>query len=100
MAYFAAHPAATTAEVIAALKKQGLSVSANYVSNVKSTKSKTKKKSAAGKAKKTSPVEDVKEAGSLMFKAIDLVLQAGVKEARAMVEMAGKMVDRVSDERK
>ncbi len=99
-AYLAAHPSASTAEVVAGLKQQGVSVSTNYVSNVKSTKSKAKKKPAIKKAKGTSPVEDVKQAGSLMFQAIDLVLQAGVKEARAMVEMAGKMVDRVSDEKK
>ena len=38
--YFKAHPKAKTSEVVEALAKQGITVSANYVSNLKSTHNK------------------------------------------------------------
>ena len=36
-------------------------------------------------------------AGELLYQAVDLVMKAGYKEAKSMVEMAGKMVDRIRD---
>ena len=33
----------------------------------------------------------------MMLSAVDLVLKAGLKEARALVEMAGKMVSKISE---
>lgn len=111
--YLASQPAAKPAEVAAELKKQGIDVSPNYVSNVKSTKKTTKKKTtkknrrttvkqrpAAKSQQEATPLEDVKEAGSLMYQALDLVLKAGVKEARSMVDMADKMINRISAEEK
>lgn len=106
--YLVAHPKALPADVAAELTKQGVPVTANYVSNIKSTKKKstkkratTKKKTATKKtAEEATPFENVKEAGSLMYQALDLVLKAGVKEARSMVDMADKMISRISDEEK
>ncbi len=113
--YLASQPAAKPAEVAAELKKQGVDVSPNYVSNIKSlkinkkkptTKKKAttrkrhvtaKKRPAAKPQREATPVDDVREAGSLMYQALDLVLKAGVKEARSMVEMADKMINRISN---
>lgn len=105
--YMASHPQASPAEVAAELSKQGIEVTANYASNVKSIKKKaTKKKRGSTKKKITTekaaeeatPFENVKEAGLLMYQALDLVLKAGVKEARSMVDIADKMINRISDE--
>lgn len=91
----------------AASKASGLDISPGLVYNVKSsngaTKKKRRKKSASKgtrrkqTSKETTPIEGVKHAGELMFQAVDLVMKAGYKEAQTMVEMAGKMVDRIRD---
>ena len=102
--YIAKHPSAGPTEVSTALKKKGIAVTPAYVSGVKnSQKSNASKKRRAPSRKKrkdTSPVEDVVQAGQLLYQAVDLVMRAGAKEAKAMVEMAGKMVERMSDEDK
>jgi hypothetical protein len=99
--YLADHPEASTAEVVVGLKEKKISVTRTYVSNIKSKlKSEDTVKPKRGRKaapKDTSPVDDVKHAGELMFQAVDLVLKAGVKEAKSMVEMAGKMVDRIKE---
>jgi hypothetical protein len=101
--YLAQHVNAAPAEVSEELKKKGIDASPAYVSTIKSSmKSKGKAKSKAGgrkAAKGTSPVQDMKHAGELVFHAIDLVMKAGIKEATALVEMAGKMVDRVNEKK-
>lgn len=102
--YMAQHPTAGSTEVSVELKKQGIDVSPAYVSSIKSSqKAKAKAKSTAGRGRKaakgTSPAQDVKRAGELVYQAIDLVMKAGIKEATALVEMAGKMVDRVNEKK-
>lgn len=101
--YLAQHANAAPAAVSEELKKKGIDVSPAYVSTIKSSlKSKKKAKSKAGgnkTAKGTSPAQDVKHAGELVFQAFDLVMKAGIKEATALVEMAGKMVDRVNEKK-
>lgn len=104
--YFGDHPDAAPSEVAAALKKRRISVTPAYVSDIKSSmKSKSaatkRKRRAAGRpSKDTSPVEDVIHAGQLMYQAVDLVMKAGAKEAKTMVDMASKMVDRISNDKK
>jgi hypothetical protein len=58
-----------------------------------------KKKVAAKRAapKETSPVQDMGQAAELMLQAVDLVMKAGYKEAKSMIEVAGKMVDRIAE---
>ena len=102
-------PDAPASEVAAAASKaSGLSITPSTVYNVKSSQGGTKKKKSRKKpttkrtsgkqtAKDTSPVEDVMHAGELMFQAVDLVMKAGYKEAKSMVEIANKMVDRIRD---
>ena len=101
-------PDAAASDIAAAASKaSGLSITPSTVYNVKSSKSGTKKKRSKKVATKrtsrkqtrkdTSPVEDVMHAGELMFQAVDLVMKAGYKEAKSMVEMAGKMVDRIRE---
>ena len=55
------------------------------------------RKKKAGAASDSSPSQDMAQAGSLMLNAIDLVMKAGYKEARSMIDMANKMVDRVRE---
>jgi hypothetical protein len=45
----------------------------------------------------TSAKEDMANAGQLMMDAIDLVLKAGYKEAKSMIDMASKLVERVRE---
>ena len=93
--YLQANSGATNAEVVAALKKDGISVSSTYVSNVKSTsglggkkrKKRRTKKTAVNKPEPT-PVQDMTKAGELMLQAFDLVTKAGYREAQALVKMA------------
>lgn len=108
-------PNAPASEIAAAASKaSGLTITTSTVYNVKSaeggaTKKTNKKKAAKKTAKKTgskaapkqtSPAEDVKHAGELLFQAVELVMKAGYNEAKSMVEIAGKMVDRITDEKK
>lgn len=99
--YQAQHKGAGPTEVSEALKAQGIDVSPAFVSNVKST-SGTKSKGKRGRKAKvasaeTTAVEDMSKASDLMLKAVDLVMKAGAKEAKALVSMAGEMVKRVRD---
>ena len=104
-------PNAPASEVAdAASKASGLSITASTVYNVKSSQGGPKKKksrkkpatnSTSGKqsAKDTSPVEDVMHAGELLYQAVDLVMKAGYKEAKTMVDLAGKLVDRIGEKK-
>ena len=96
-------------EIATALAKKGIKVSPAMVATVKST-AKKKKKKVSGAPKKTSkrkktrrattaPLEDVKHAGDLMLQAVDLVIKAGAKEARQLVNMAEDMVKKISDKK-
>jgi arginine repressor len=90
-------------EIAKALNKQGVQVTAAYVSTIKAS---DKRKVGAPKRKPgppvrnasaSTPVEDLKEASELLLKAVDLVLKAGGKEARQLVGMATQLIDRVGD---
>ena len=54
--YAKAHPEATSGEIVAALNKKGITITANYAANIKSQ---SKKKRRASKAKKPQMVEAV-----------------------------------------
>ncbi|MCA9267191.1 MAG: hypothetical protein KDA41_01910 [Planctomycetales bacterium] len=99
LAYMEAHPAEGASAVAAAVTSQGIKVSAQYVSNVKASLKRGKKGAAGGRKAGvgTTPSQDVKQAGQMLVEAIDLVMKAGYKEARALVELAGDVVSRVSD---
>ena len=98
-------PDASANEIAAAASKaSGLDISPGLVYSVKRSqggkKKRRKKKKVATKRaapKQTSPVEDVKHAGELLFEAVELVMKAGYNEAKSLVEMAGKMVDRIRE---
>ncbi len=102
--FLADHPDVGPTEAAARLTKQGIAVTASYVSGIKtSQKSKSAKKKRRTTKKQTqgtSPVQDVMQAGQLLYQAVDLVMKAGAKEAKTLVDMAGKMVDRMSDKEK
>ncbi len=74
-----------------------------YVSNIKSTQTKQGGKRRRRKTKKSpresTPVQDVWHAGDLLFQAVDLVMKAGLKEAKTMVEVAGRMVERINQKK-
>ena len=99
-AYLKDQPKAKPADVAAALNGRGIDVTAAYVSSIKTSskkrrKSKTKRRTTAQAGKDTSPVQDVMSAGELMYQAVDLVMKAGVKEAKSLIEVAGKMVNKI-----
>jgi hypothetical protein len=88
-------------EISQELAKRKIKASPAYVSDIKS---KTKSGAAPGKRGRkkkatvdSSPSQDMAQAGQLMMSAIDLVVKAGYKEARSMIDMANKMVDRVRE---
>ena len=97
-------------EVAKVLNKQGVKVTPAYVSTIKAS---DKRKALNGKGGRkpgrpvgsgrkkmsaSSPVEDLRQASELMLKAVDLVLKAGAKEAKQLVNMAEQMVARISDD--
>jgi hypothetical protein len=98
--YIAEHPDMGPTAIAEDLRKRKIKVTATYVSDIKA-KMKTgavpgkrgRKKAAAN----TSATQDMMNAGQMMMSAIDLVMKAGYKEAKSMVEMASKMVDRVRE---
>ena len=97
----------------ARLAKKGIDVSEGLISNVKyavvaNQKKTTNKKPALRKKKvakkrkavrkratRTKPLEDVKQAGELMFHAVELVMKAGAKEAEQLVNMAADLVKKI-----
>ncbi len=111
--YMAKHRKAGPKEVQAALAKKGIDVSEGLISNVKyavvanqkkttSKKPALRKKKVAKKRKavrkratRTKPLEDVKQASELMFHAVELVMKAGAKEAKQLVNMAADMVKKI-----
>lgn len=105
--YLAGNPDAKPAQVVAALKTQGINVTPAYVSSIKSadkSNGKTPRKKRAGQKRgakdTTSPVQDVMRAGELLFQAVDLVMKAGYKEAKTLVDVAGRMVNRITEKKK
>ena len=105
-AYFKTHKTAGAKEVQAALARKGITVSEGLVNNVKSNAKKKKKKTARKKVKvrvvkkaaERSPIEDVKEAGSLMLKAVELVISAGAAEAKQLIGTASEIVNKARTE--
>ena len=111
--YLAKHRKAGPKEVQAALAKKGIDVSEGLISNVKyvvvANKKKTtskkpalrkkkvakKRKAVRKRATRTKPLEDVKQASELMFHAVELVMKAGAKEAKQLVNMAADMVKKI-----
>jgi hypothetical protein len=100
-------------EVSQKLKKMGIAVTPQYVSTIKANdkrraqsgvpRRKPGRPAGSGGAKAataTPPLEDLKEASELMLKAVELVLRAGAKEAKQLVNMAEGMVDRISTDGK
>ena len=94
------------------LNAQGIKVTPQYVSTIKAS---DKRKALAGTPNRRPgrPVgsgtknratvtngaafDDLKEASELVMKAVELVVKAGAKEAKQLVNMAESMVDRIHD---
>ncbi|MCZ6641267.1 MAG: hypothetical protein O7F71_06800 [Gammaproteobacteria bacterium] len=97
-------------EVAKVLNKQGVKVTPAYVSTIKASDKRKALNGNSGrkpgrpvgsgrkKMSGSSSVEDLRQASELMLKAVDLVLKAGAKEAKQLVNMAEQMVDRISDD--
>ena len=93
-----------------ALAKRGIKVSPAFVSTIKSQEKKKsglsngrRSRTLSGRTKAavaTTPLDDLKQASDLLLRAVDLVLCAGAKEARQLINMAEQMVDKISSERK
>lgn len=112
-AYLTKSRAARPKEVKAALAKKGVEVSEALVSKVMHNAATGKKRTATKKpeqkpgsrkrkvardnAAATEPLEDVKHAGDLMLQAVELVMKAGAKEAKQLVNIAADMVKRIRD---
>ena len=102
--YLKTHKNAGPKEIRMALAKKGIKVTDALVSNVKSN---AKKKTVAKKAKvrvakkpaERSPVEDMKEAGSLMIKAVELVISAGAAEAKQLISTASEIVKKAQGDK-
>jgi hypothetical protein len=82
------------------LTKRGIEVNAGYVSSIKTADKASRKKSKRKGRRKlpkqnTSPTQDVMHAGELMIQAVDLVMKAGYKEAKSLVDVAGRMVNKI-----
>lgn len=100
--YLAKNKAAGPAEVAAALTKKGIKVTPSYVSNVKSkgakqAKGKRIKVKVSKQTPESTPFEDVKHAGELMIKAVELVVAAGAKEAQQLVTTASDIVKKIRE---
>ena len=102
-------------EVAEKLNKQGIKVTAQYVSTIKANdkrraesgapRRKPGRPAGTGKAKavrattSASSNDDLKEASELMLHAVELVLRAGAKEAKQLIQVAEGMVDKIADKR-
>lgn|GEM_PF-2623740 len=105
-------------EIADKLNKQGIKVTAQYVSTIKANDKRrsesgapkrkpgrpagsTNKKSTAkaSVAANSMPIDDLKQASELMLQAVELVLKAGAKEARQLINMAEGMVEKISDKK-
>jgi hypothetical protein len=101
--YMTNHPEMGPTAISEELAKQKIRASPAYVSDIKAkmktgaAPGKPGRKKKTGAASDSSPSQDMAQAGSLMLNAIDLVMKAGYKEARSMIDMANKMVDRVRE---
>lgn len=100
-------------EVAEKLNKQGIKVTAQYVSTIKANdkrraesgapRRKPGRPAGSGKAKAFTPAaasvsstDDLKEASELMLQAVELVLRAGAKEAKQLIQVAEGMVDKIA----
>lgn len=104
-------------EIADKLVKQGVNVTAQYVSTIKANDkrrnesgapkrkpgrpagSTNKKTRASAPVNAAMPMDDLKQASELMLQAIELVLKAGAKEARQLINMAEGVVDKISDKK-
>ena len=85
--YLAANPGTRTIDVVAALKQQGIRVSAQTVSNLKGKTSKgTGKKRQAAKTHRSPSIEDLIEAKKLADRL------GGVDKARAAIAVLAKLL--------
>ena len=91
-------------EVAAMLNKRGIKVTAAYVSTIKAADKRRAQLGVAARkpgrppsATVVRPADsgDLAQASALMMDAVDLVLKAGPKEARQLVDAAEKMVNRI-----
>jgi hypothetical protein len=64
----------------------------------KKTVAKKKKVQVAEQPAERSPVEDMKEAGNLMIKAVELVISAGAAEAKQLISTASEIVKKTRTE--
>jgi arginine repressor len=102
--YLKTHKNAGSKEVQAALAKKGIKVTAALVSNVKSNAKKKKntgtkvKVRVVKKAVERTPLQELKEAGSLMVKAVELVMSAGAAEAKQLISTAAEIVKKAQGE--
>lgn len=97
--YVTNHPEMGPTAISEELAKQKIKATPAYVSDIKA-KMKTgaaPSKPGRKKAHASSPSEDMAQAGNLLMSAIDLVMRAGYKEARTMIDTASKLVDRVRE---
>ena len=81
------------------VKKQKTSTAKKKLTKKKPEKKKASKKKKAPRKKpvETEPLEDMKHAGDLMLQAVELVMNAGAKEAKQLVNMAADMVKKIRD---
>ena len=95
-------------EIVAKLAERGITVSAAFVSNIKSQEKKRQANLNGGYdfasqvlARTTNATavseSDLYQASSLIMKAVDLVVEAGPHRARALVNMAEKLVSKVAE---
>lgn len=104
-------------EIATKLNKQGINVTAQYVSTIKANDKRrsesgapkrkpgrpagsTNKKNSRPKvstAASSMPLDDLKQASDLMLQAVELVLKAGAKEAKQLINMAEGMVEKISE---
>ena len=98
--YIVDHPEMGPTAISQELAKRKITASPAYVSDIKAKMKTGAAASKPGRKKKpvdTSPKEDMANAGQLMMDAIDLVMKAGYKEAKSMIDMASKLVERVRE---
>ena len=87
--YFKTHKKATNQEVVAAMAKQGITITANYVGNIKSTKNKRRRAMRTVVAKSGIGIPEVK-AALAFIKTVGSV--AAAKQALAVAQEIKKIV--------
>ena len=99
-------------EIVATLAKNGIEVSAAFVSNIKSQEKKRRLAQGTpdldiatllnGVSDASTPVgsKELEAASRLIMKAVDLVVHAGPNQARELIAVAEKLVQAISKKRK